>query len=142
LAPAWAELGDAYAGSGSVVIGDVDCTIEEDLCAKFEVRGYPTLKYFTSETGSTGAAYELGRDLESLKEFVSETLEIKCDLTNKDACTEKQLNYMEKMTGVSADELAAALARLENMRNGAMKPELKVWILQRMQILTQIQQAA
>jgi protein disulfide-isomerase A6 len=49
---------------------------------------------------------------------------------------------MEKMTGVSADELAAALARLENMRNGAMKPELKVWILQRMQILTQIQQAA
>jgi hypothetical protein len=50
LAPAWAELGDAYAGSGSVVIGDVDCTIEEDLCAKFEVRGYPTLKYWKDGT--------------------------------------------------------------------------------------------
>ena len=40
LAPAWAELGDAYAGSSSVLIGDVDCTEEEELCSKFEVRGF------------------------------------------------------------------------------------------------------
>merc|ERR1719253_2164566 len=60
LAPAWNELGDAYAGSSSVVVGDVDCMVEEALCERFEVRGYPTLKYFTAETGAEGEAYELG----------------------------------------------------------------------------------
>ena len=44
LAPAWNELGDAYPDTGSVVIGDVDCTVEESLCSEYEVRGYPTLK--------------------------------------------------------------------------------------------------
>ena len=85
------ELGDAYAGSSSVVIGDVDCTVEEALCERFEVRGYPTLKYFTAETGAEGEAYELGRDLESLKAFAEETLEIKCDVSDAQArCSAKE----------------------------------------------------
>ena len=67
LAPAWNELGDAYAGSSSVIIGDVDCTVEESVCNDFEVRGYPTLKYFTAETGPKGEDYNSGRDLDSLK---------------------------------------------------------------------------
>jgi protein disulfide-isomerase A6 len=37
LAPVWAELGEAFAGSSSVVIGDVDCTVEESICNDFEV---------------------------------------------------------------------------------------------------------
>ena len=32
--------------------------MEEALCERFEVRGYPTLKYFTAETGAEGEAYE------------------------------------------------------------------------------------
>mgnify|MGYP003890590001 CR=1 FL=1 len=66
LAPAWNELGDSYAGSSSVVIGDVDCTVEEDLCSRFEVRGYPTLKYFNTETGEAG---EDGADIDAYEEF-------------------------------------------------------------------------
>ena len=141
LAPAWAELGDAYAGSSSVLIGDVDCTEEEELCSKFEVRGYPTLKYFTAETGPEGAAYEQGRDLESLKEFVTETLEIKCALDDKERCTEKELTYMEKMTAATADDVAAQMKRLTGMQSGSMKPELKQWIVQRVNILKKIQEA-
>merc|ERR1719329_1894875 len=103
LAPAWNELGDAYAGSSSVVVGDVDCTVEEALCERFEVRGSPTLKYFTAETGAEGEAYELGRDLESLKAFAEETLEIKCDVSDAQArCSAKELAYVEKMKSASA----------------------------------------
>ena len=142
LAPAWNELGDAYAGSSSVVIGDVDCTVEEALCERFEVRGYPTLKYFTAETGAEGEAYELGRDLESLKAFAEETLEIKCDVSDAQArCSAKELAYVEKMKSASAGDVAAALARLQGMQGSSMKPELKQWIVQRMHILKQIQQA-
>mmetsp|Transcript_6215 Transcript_6215/g.25181 ORF Transcript_6215/g.25181 Transcript_6215/m.25181 type:complete len:197 (+) Transcript_6215:21-611(+) len=141
LAPAWNELGDAYAGSNSVVVGDVDCTVEESLCERFEVRGYPTLKYFTAETGAEGEAYELGRDLDSLKAFVEETLEIKCALDDRARCSEKEVAYVEKMTAASAGDVAAALTRLQGMQGSSMKPELKKWIVQRMHILKQIQEA-
>lgn len=46
MKPAWDKLGGEYEGSSSVVIGDVDCTVHQDLCQRFEVRGYPTIKYF------------------------------------------------------------------------------------------------
>ena len=42
------------------------------------------------------------------------------------------------MRGKSADEVAAALKRLEGMRDGSMKPELKQWVVQRINILNQI----
>ena len=141
LAPAWNELGDSYAGSSSVVIGDVDCTVEEDLCSRFEVRGYPTLKYFNAETGTAGGDYQSGRDLDSLKAFVDENLEMKCSVTDQERCTEKEVGYIEKMQGKSADEVAAALKRLEGMRDGSMKPELKQWVVQRINILNQLTEA-
>jgi hypothetical protein len=38
MKPAWDQLGDEFAGSSSVLIGDVDCTADgEELCSKFEV---------------------------------------------------------------------------------------------------------
>ena len=48
---------------------------------------------------------------------------------------------MEKMKSASAGDVAAALARLQGMQGSSMKPELKQWIVQRMHILKQIQQA-
>jgi hypothetical protein len=40
MKPAWDKLGDEFAASSSVLIGDVDCTASgEELCTKFEIRG-------------------------------------------------------------------------------------------------------
>ena len=62
MKPAWDQLGAEYADSTSVLIGDADCTASgKDLCEEYEVRGYPTIKYFTSETGPKGADYNGGR---------------------------------------------------------------------------------
>ena len=57
MKPDWDSLAETYAGSSSVVIADVDCTTDggKEACSRFEVRGYPTIKYFTAETGKTGA---------------------------------------------------------------------------------------
>jgi protein disulfide-isomerase A6 len=41
MKPAWDEIGDEFADSKSVLIGDVDCTSDggKALCEKHEVRG-------------------------------------------------------------------------------------------------------
>ena len=45
------------------------------------------------------------------------------------------------MRGKPAEEVAAALKRLDGMRGGSMKPELKQWVVQRINILAQIETA-
>ena len=39
MKPAWDQLGDEYASSSSVLIADVDCTVEQDLCSEYDVKG-------------------------------------------------------------------------------------------------------
>lgn len=67
---AWEDLGTAFESSSSVVVGDVDCTIETDIASEYGVSGYPTIKYFTAETDPKGDSYSGGRDFDSLKTFV------------------------------------------------------------------------
>mmetsp|Transcript_22959 Transcript_22959/g.49559 ORF Transcript_22959/g.49559 Transcript_22959/m.49559 type:complete len:140 (-) Transcript_22959:382-801(-) len=139
MKPAWDQLGDEYADSTSVVVGDADCTADgKELCDEFEVRGYPTIKYFTGETGPKGEAYNGGRSYDDLKKFVEDTLEIKCLKDNTEGCSDKEKDFMDKWTSKTADEVAAQKSRLEGMSGGSMKPELKKWLHQRLNILKQL----
>jgi len=71
LAPTWDELADNFANSNTVLIAGVDCTTEEnrDLCRRNYIRGYPTLKAFTKDSGQFGNVYDGNRDIESLKRW-------------------------------------------------------------------------
>jgi protein disulfide-isomerase A6 len=147
LAPDWDALAEKYSASSSVLIASVDCTTEEnkDLCQQYGVSGYPTLKYF-KDGSSEGQDYGGGRGLDELDSFVDEELNKKCVVGSeeemkdeKSNCSEKEKEYARKARAQSNEERKAQVARLEKMKGGSMKPELKSWIFQRLHILNSLE---
>jgi len=105
MKPAWDQLGDAFAGSDKVLIGDVDCTVHDGLCAKFGVQGYPTIKYFVGN--DEGEDYQGGRDFDSLKEFADNNLGPSCSFENLDLCDADKKAFLEEWAAKPAEDLAA-----------------------------------
>lgn len=140
MKPAWDQLGDEYAASSSVLIGDADCTESgESLCQEHGIKGYPTIRYFV-DGDEKGEDYQGGRDFDSLQKFVQDTLEIKCDIANpSEGCSEKEIKYLEKMKDKSQDDRVKQIERLEKMKGDSMKAELKAWLKQRLYILKSIE---
>eukprot|EP01063_Lacrimia_lanifica_P037089 TRINITY_DN751_c0_g3_i2.p3 TRINITY_DN751_c0_g3~~TRINITY_DN751_c0_g3_i2.p3 ORF type:complete len:191 (+),score=88.83 TRINITY_DN751_c0_g3_i2:51-623(+) len=137
MAPDYAKLGAEYEGS-SVLIGDVDATIESELGTRFQVQGYPTLKYFTQATGSEPQEYNSGRDLESMRNFVEENLAVKCNVETEEGCSQKEVDYIAKMKGKGADAIAKEHTRLTGMTGKSMKADLRQWWSARLAILSQL----
>lgn len=138
MKPDWDKLGSLYEDSSSVVIVDVDCTVEKDLCSDYGVKGYPTIKYFTSETGPDGAAYQGGRDYDALEKFVQENLQVKCSVAERDGCNEKENKFIEKMKEKGADEITKQIDRLDGMKDKPMKPALSGWLKTRLRLLKEM----
>jgi len=137
MKPDWDKLGDAHAGSSSVTVGDVDCTSGdgESVCSEAGVQGYPTIKYFTAETGKEGTKYSGGRDFDSLDKFVKETLAKKCDVATKDDCDDQEKAYIDKMVAKGAAKISDEAKRLEGMKGQSMKPDKMAWLTKRISIL-------
>eukprot|EP00271_Cylindrocystis_brebissonii_P022992 TRINITY_DN916_c0_g1_i1.p1 TRINITY_DN916_c0_g1~~TRINITY_DN916_c0_g1_i1.p1 ORF type:complete len:384 (+),score=84.69 TRINITY_DN916_c0_g1_i1:189-1340(+) len=69
LAPEYDQVGTAFKKK-AVVVGKVDCDEHKDLCQRFDVGGYPTLKWFPA--GSLKPeAYEGGRTAEDILQFIN-----------------------------------------------------------------------
>jgi len=136
MKPAWDKLGSEFEGS-SVVVGDADCTVEKDVCNKFDVKGYPTIKYF-KDGDVKGETYSGGRDIDALTAFVKETLEVLCNVADPAKCDEKETKYIETFSAKSADDVAKQLTRLTGMLSKPMKAELKAWVSKRVNILKQL----
>lgn len=92
------------------MIGEVDCTVEKDLCAKHGVQGYPTIKY---SDGYGWTKYEKGRDYASLEKFVEEELGESC-FDDPKLCSEEELEQIEKAKQMSQQELDIRLEEIEN----------------------------
>lgn len=137
MKPAWDQLGGEYDGSSSVVIADVDCTVEQDLCSTHGVKGYPTIKYF-KDGAKKGEDYSGGRDFSSLKSFVKDTLEVACEIGDQEGCTDKEKDFIVKVQGRGTEYFQKQKTRLEGMTKKSMKAELKQWVVQRLNIFKQL----
>jgi len=111
MKPAWDSLAEKYASSDKVIVADVDCTAAgEPLCSRFNVEGFPTIKYF-NPPDEEGEDYEGGRDADALTEFAA-TLGPGCSLTQKDNCNEEQLKELDTVMEMSEEARAAELTEL------------------------------
>lgn len=137
MKPAWDKLGGEYEGSSSVLIADVDCTVEQELCSSKGVQGYPTIKYYV-DGDTEGKSYNGGRSYEDLKKFTEDTLEVACLVDAPEGCTEKEVGFIEKMKAKDQAYYSAQITRLTGMKGKKMTAPLKAWLLARLNILQQL----
>jgi len=113
MKPDWDSLGDEYADSKTVVIGDVDCTAAgKPLCDKYGVRGYPTIKFF-NPPDEEGEDYKGGRSLAELKKFAKDELGPGCSVDKPENCTPEQKSELQKYIDMSAEDRDSKLAELK-----------------------------
>lgn len=111
MKPDWDKLMDAFAGSATQLVADVDCTTEgKPLCDANGVRGYPTIKW-----GDPSALedYKGGRDYASLKKFAEENLKPVCSPSNIDLCDDDKKAEIQKFQAMSDADLDEAIADKE-----------------------------
>jgi len=91
---------------------------------------------FFKDGSKTGEDYKGGRDLESLRKFVKESLEVACQIDETSGCDEKEKEYIAQMR--AKGDAATELPRLEKMLQKSMKADLKAWVSKRVNILKQL----
>jgi hypothetical protein len=123
MKPAWEQLEKSFEGNTGVAIVDVDCTADDskDLCSKYGVKGYPTIKYFTDSTDPMGDKYEGGRTFDDLKKWCDENLGPSCSSANLDLCSDAQKAEIKKFSDMTPDEREAEAKRLGDLVDGAEK---------------------
>lgn len=62
----------------------------------------------------------------------------KCMLAEPDKCSDKEKKFIETMKAKDKEAWEKQVTRLSKMAGGDMKAELKVWIWQRLRLLTQL----
>eukprot|EP01130_Rhizamoeba_saxonica_P006444 TRINITY_DN2566_c0_g1_i1.p1 TRINITY_DN2566_c0_g1~~TRINITY_DN2566_c0_g1_i1.p1 ORF type:complete len:386 (+),score=79.28 TRINITY_DN2566_c0_g1_i1:2688-3845(+) len=88
LAPTWESVAKNL--DGVVKVGKVDCTVHQQLCGQYGVKGYPTLKLF-SDKGKV-SDYQQSREAKPLINFALSKLRnlvVKVDDKNQDKFWEK-----------------------------------------------------
>ena len=91
----------------------MDCTASgKPLCDKYGVKGYPTIKTFSS-SDTEGTDYDGGRTFDDLKKH-AETLGPSCSIEHKDLCSAEDLKLLEKYAAMSQARRDAKIIKLKN----------------------------
>ena len=135
MKPAWDSLAKEYADHKSVFVGDVDCTVEKDLCSEQGVSGYPTIKYWVDGEKKD---YNGGRELEELQSFTAETLDkTRCDVNTLADCSKKEISYIKKMKELTPEERKEKLEAVQKLKGNKFVKDPK-FVGQRIAILKQL----
>jgi len=145
MAAAWNKLGDEYRNSKTVIIADVDCTVEQTLCQQHQVRGYPTIKYWIQGSKSP-QDYQGARDYNALSKFAKGTFKSsgpsgpgatssKCKVEGSKDCSPVETNFIRAMKALTPEKRAKKLKTLGGLK---VDPPEEEWLAQRVNILQQL----
>lgn len=137
-----------FAGNNRVAFGDVNMgDFGGSVPAKFGagVGGWPTVRYFNTETGYDGAPYikktskgmcdELG-DVEYMRAYVNDVAGPKCSAADRSTCSEKEAAFLITWADKSAVEVSSEYERLGKLVVASSgKPAQLSWIRQRHTLL-------
>mmetsp|Transcript_420 Transcript_420/g.553 ORF Transcript_420/g.553 Transcript_420/m.553 type:complete len:358 (-) Transcript_420:436-1509(-) len=121
LAPKYEKFAAAFEGEENVVIAKMDATADGngDIAQSFGVSGYPTLKFFSKDTVDEPEAYNLGRELEDLVEYMNGkagTFRTPEGDLKPEGGRVKSMDKLVKGATVDADLLAKAEEHLESLK--------------------------
>lgn len=113
--------------------------------------GWPTIRYYNSDTGYGGSAYskktgqpmceELGPKNNYMQQYVEEAGQTSlCSVKEGNpGCNEREIKYIAKARSKTPAERVKQLRRLQGMAGKKMAPKARDWITQRLAILKQFQ---
>jgi len=116
MKPDWDKLAGNFKGAKQVLIADVDCTAKGDsLCKKFDVKGYPTIKYWM-EGEDEPKDYDGGRSYDDLEKFVEDTYKAGCNVRTEENCRDIQKKVMSEYKDFDLTQLQEEIQRLEEVK--------------------------
>jgi len=119
MKPAWDKLMSEYAGHGTTVVADVDCTAAgKSLCDVSGVQGFPTIKYGDPNNLED---YKGGRDFDALSKFAKENLGPSCSPDHLDLCDAAKKKQIEEFMALPIDDLKAKVTEQEEAMATAEK---------------------
>jgi hypothetical protein len=118
MKPSWDKLMDEFKDSTTALIADVDCTVEEELCGKHGVEGYPTIKYGDPADLKD---YQGGREYDDLLAFAKESLGPSCGPKHLDLCSEEQKKAITDIQALTDEQIMTQIKEKEDAVAAAEK---------------------
>ncbi|XP_058755958.1 probable protein disulfide-isomerase A6 [Vicia villosa] len=116
LAPIYEKVALAFKTEDDVVIANLDADKYRDLAEKYEVSGFPTLKFFP-KGNKAGEDYGGGRDLDDFVAFINEKSGTRRDskgqLTSEAGIVENLDVLVKEFVAANDEEKKAVFAKIE-----------------------------
>merc|ERR1719450_845414 len=128
MMPDMEKLAADYKNSRSVGVYQADCTAGgQQICGKYGVQGYPTIKVFKLKSGGSkqGEDYNGARDYGGIKRFIEANLAgPECSLEDKEGCSKEERKILEESEAMSVADRRAKVTEMESQMK-AKKDEAK-----------------
>jgi hypothetical protein len=149
-ADAWNDMLKKYKDHDYISFGEIDLS-QESLREGHNVGigGWPTLRYFNSNTGIAGESYQKKTNMKMAEELsdkeilesflLDKSTSLLCKIDLMDKCDEKEQNYITLWNTKSRKEIIDQIERLQQLRKSSnIKPDVVQWVIKRINILNQI----
>jgi len=101
LAPKWTDMASELVGNPTVLVGEIDCDDENDLCEDHDIEGFPTIKWGSPDALSD---YNLDMETEEMVKFVK-NMKPQCSIANIDLCDDEKKALIESLSALSFEEI-------------------------------------